>query len=85
MRRQLVLIVVPIKTVGVVNHAVSNRIGHLAGVRIDAIEPFTLVINEEFVFLTSFCSRYVDVPIAVAFMFQRMSAFVPQVEVACDC
>ncbi len=79
-RRELKLVVLPIKAVGIVDDAVTDRVGHLAGIGINAIEVLPLVVDEVLVFLPGFRSRYVDVPITVSFVFKKVRVFIPLVE-----
>ena len=83
-RRELKLVVLPIEAVGIVDDAVTDRVGYLAGIRVNAIEVLPLVVDEVLVFLPGFRSRYVDVPISVSFMFKNVEALIPMIKVAQD-
>ena len=50
-RRQVIVIPLPVKTVGVINYTIADRVGHLAGIGVDPVELFALIVNDVFILL----------------------------------
>ena len=78
-RREMEVVPLPVEA-RIVNDGVSDRAGHLAGVRVDALELALRRGQEEAILIASMSLGDVDVPVSVLLSLHGMLGAVPVVE-----
>ncbi len=81
-RRQLKIVVLPIKTGCVVNDSIACGISDLPGVWVNPRQLLVTVDQHKFIFVPWFCRFHICVPIPVFFMGQGCCPLGPAVELA---
>ena len=71
-RADLEVIALPVESGRIVDHAVTDRIRHLTGIRVDPLQHGIAIAEHELVFLTGLGALDFGIPVAVALMNERV-------------
>ena len=77
--REMEVVPLPVEA-RIVNDGVADRAGHLAGIRVDALEIAHLRGQEELVLIADMSLSHIGVPVAVLLGLQGMFGAIPSVE-----
>jgi hypothetical protein len=71
-RADLEVIALPVESGRIVDHAVTDRIRYLTGIRVDPLQHGIAIAEHELVFLTGLGALDFGIPVAVALMNERV-------------